>query len=344
MRFLRAYKRLTELKKCPPVYYLTGPEKYLREKCLDLVLGKLGITRRSVVEFSSAVKPGEVISEAGQPSIFEPVRVFIYSEVDKTRSQRDLKALRDFLEAGRLPQGHTLILTESSRRRAPKGDFYDYMRDKTEWVECTELRESREEVSKWIWLNLETRGCTLPGEVIRELAETYKKDLHFLDPELEKLVWYPEKVTLEVLQNVGAGSKEGTLQPLFDMISVQNGPKSLQRLNEALESLTLRQVLNGIARFLHHVLVTSGMAKEAASNSEISEALGINPFFVRRLRTAASRFNMFHLTVALNRLAEIDTTLRQEGDSQPLLQNMIYFLCEKPGKLVQRVMDTDRIH
>jgi len=334
MIFLDSYKKLSGDPGIPQVYFLSGPSGYLKTRYQDLLLKKLGLRREALTEIDPVKKLGVGISEMSQPSFFEPLHVFLVPEIDKVKSVKALDSFREFLTGGTLPEGHKVILVSSDSRRLPRNDFFEFLRENVEWVECQDLKESKSEVSRWIKVCMLEKGRNLPEDVVRELAEMYKTDLYGMESEIEKLAYYPDRVTPEILRGITTGNREASLQPLYDMIALQNGPRALQKITDVMELVPLRQVINGIARFLHQLLVTSSMAPNQEENTEIAESLGVNPYYVKKLRASATRFSPFHLTVALNRLARIDTAIREEGDSRPMLQSLVYFLCESPEKMV----------
>jgi len=43
----------------------------------------------------------------------------------------------------------------------------------------------------------------------------------------------------------------------------------------------------------------------------------------------------------LNRLAKIDVSVREARDTQPMMQSLIYFLCESPDKMVVRASESE---
>lgn len=333
MLFLEAYKTLPKTDPLPQVTYLSGPVRYLKDKYRDLFVARAGAILERLPEGCSVV---EAFGEINYPSLTDPVRVFLWSGMESLKPFKVQEQVLSLLSKP-LPTGHFLLLETSDTRAVPKGPLFDKLQVGS-WVECREFQEHKEELSSWVKLCMKLRGVKFPDEVVRELADIYKKDLYFLESEIEKLSRYPGPVTLEVLRNVCVGSKEASLHSLYDMLSLRNGAMSLQRISEALEVMPVRQVINGLSQFLYQMYVVSMMSRSSADTEELGEALGLNPYIVKKLRASSTRFSPYHLTVALNRLAKIDTKVRLPGDVRTLLQNLVYLLCEKPEKLASSAL------
>lgn len=343
MKYLESYESLQkEDSEIPQVIYLTGYSEFLKTQYLELLLRRLGIKRDSVTFMDSSSPVLSFLSEVSQPSFFAPIQVFVLREVDRIRSGKAHGHFISFLEKeDSLPKGHYVVLMTSPARRNPKGEMFDYFKEKVSWVECDDLREHKGEVSKWVRICMKRRRRNFSKEVVRELAELCKGDLYGLESEIEKLSYYPGSLTVDNVREIVLGSRSTSLQGLYDMISLRNGGKALEKMTEAMETLSARQVLNGLSKFLHQLLVTSSVDPGPDSTNEIAESLGVNPYYVKKLRAAAIRFSPFHLTVALNRLAKIDVSVREARDTQPMMQSLIYFLCESPDKMVVRASESE---
>lgn len=326
-----------ELKKVPHTFFISGSNAYQRSKYIELILRRIKLTRQGVVDVVDIVPPikmEEVSNTIYSPSIFSSTRVFFLRGVDLIKPARDLGILESKFRGSPLPEGHYLVVLESDSKKDPKGSFFDYMRESFEYVVCSDLQESRSEVSKWVALRMGEHGKALSNDIVAALIEIYSGDLETLDAEIEKLLWYPDTVTKEVLAGLVVNSADIPLYYLYEMLSIRNGARSLQRLHEALQASTLRQVINGIVKFLHQILVASAQLKLGASTETIAECLGVGTPTALRVKGAASRHNPLHLVVALNRLSAIDVSVREVGDSLPSLQSLLYFLCERPEKLI----------
>lgn len=344
MEFLEAYSSLRETRKdaVPNVYFLSGNERYLKDKYRQLSLSKLGFHPKDVELVGEKV--AEAIAEIEQPDIMCSRRVFVFPECDKVRAKADRDRILSFLEEGRQPENHVVFFESSDSFRLPRNDLVEYLKSQALWVECRSFREYKGELSRWIKLLVRARGAKFSDDIVRELADLCKKDLYLLESEIEKLVLYPGDISLKVLRKISTAARQESLQALYDMVALQNGSKAVQKMGEVFEHLSVRKVVNGLAKYLQQLLVTGAMARRTADNDEIAEALALNPYYVKKLRAASSRFTTFHLTVALNRLAEIDITVRKPGDSKTQLQGLVYTLCERPDKLVVRSLRSEGLN
>lgn len=192
------------------------------------------------------------------------------------------------------------------------------------------------QLTQWIKTELTKRNAKASLSVITRLAEMVGSNLWQMDSELEKLTLYAEnrEITLSDLDLLVHKNLQESIFKLTDSLSSQNKKQTLQILHDLVDGgESLQAIFYMIVRQFRLIIMTKSCLENGKS-SEIASLVGVPPFAVRGLTTAAQKFTAEQLRQIYARLLTIDTQLKTSeiqisaDDNSALLLVLEKFLVE----------------
>jgi len=325
-----------EAKKYKPFYLLMGEEPYyIDELCRYMsehILTPEEKGFNQIVLYGSDVTAPQIIETARRYPMMAQRQVVIVREAQQVK---DINALEVYLRQA--PETTVLVVCYPGKTVDKRSSFYKAALAKGVVLESVVLRE--DEVADWISRYASEMQVHISPEASVMLADYLGTDLHKITMEMDKLLaLLPEdrrEVTAEVVeQNVGI-SKEYSPFALCKALSYKD-LKSALRIAHYFGSnpkgyplvMTLATLFSHFARILKYHALRNDPAKQ--SRQEIAAALGLHPFFLNEVETAARHFSLKQTAQAIWLICAYDgrnkSNEKGEADDGDLLQEIVFKL------------------
>jgi len=320
-------------KKYKPFYLLMGEEPYYIDKVSryisDHVLTPDEQGFNQTLLYGSDVNVQQIIDTARRYPMMAPKQVVIVREAQQVK---EIDKLEVYLRQA--PETTLLVICYPGKTVDKRTAFYKAALAKGVVLESVLLRE--EDVPDWIIRYTSEVQAEMTPEAAVLLAEYLGTDLNKIAMEMDKLLMLlptdRRKITPQVIeQNVGI-SKEHSPFALNKALSFRNLQKALQIAHffgENVKSYPLVMIMatlfSHFSKLLKYYALQQSPTKP--SRQEIASALGVHPFVLNEVETAARNFSLrqtvgiIWLLRAYDRRAKSNE--RGEADDGALLQELI---------------------
>lgn len=298
---------LTDLKarKFSPFYLLMGEEPYYIDKLCSYISEHILTPEEQgfnqIVLYGSDVSATQIIETARRYPMMAPRQVVIVREAQQVK---DINELEVYLRQA--PVTTVLVVCYPGKSVDKRSVFYKAAMAKGTVLESGVLKE--DEVADWIGRYASEEQVQITPEAAVMLADYLGTDLNKIVMEMDKLlVLLPQncrKIGVEVVeQNVGI-SKEYSPFALSKALSYRDLPTAM-RIARFFGSnpksyplvMTLSTLFSHFTRILKYHAIRSDRAN--LSRGEIAAALGLHPFFLNEVETAARNFSLQQTTQAI---------------------------------------------
>lgn len=307
--------------KTRPVYFLTGPETFLIEESLRLIVEtllapeerELGVVRL----YADETGVEEVLNEARTLPFLSPRRVVVLrraeawaglftarrrspadeeqdeAEADEElagggRKDETLPGLLEYLENPN-PSTHLIFVAGRSDGRLP---LVKRLKEMGAMVECGALKEP--EAARWVRERSRSSGLELSARDADLLVEHVGRDLQRLASELDKLSQYVGREGVDAsraIEMLAAGGRERSVFNLTDAIASQDAETALRRLD------ALLTVGDGDGP-LHPLRVLASLAREVRKvwlvKDSIQKGLSSEETYNRSFRSPVKKLSGWH--------------------------------------------------
>jgi len=325
-----------------PVYFLYGPEDYLIEEEIQLLLNQTLSQKERGFNFhlfnGEEQNIQEIIQTAQTLPMFSQYRFVQVREADHMVEEK-VRALMEYIKEPSpstclVLYGQTIGLWKKHRKEIEKvGKVVEYVR----------LR-GRVLVS-WIKSRIKEKGKTLSEEAADYLVEVVGDHLYDLDNALEKaFLSVGEKRTIELpdIEEITTEVKVSTVFDLTDAIGHQNLEKALVILEKAMESgaISFRKeeepskkdpvplLLSMMAKQYWSMLVIKQMSSPHRDVGELAKELGTSPWNIKKLMEQGKNFSEASLQEGIQRCHQTDLAVkRSRGPKDLLMEKLVIDLC-----------------
>lgn len=287
-----------EAKKFKPFYLLMGEEPYYIDKLYHYIAEHVltpdeqGFNQ--TVLYGSDVTAQQIIETARRYPMMAPRQVVIVREAQQVR---DIDKLEIYLRQA--PDTTVLVVCYPGKTVDKRTAFYKAALAKGVVLESVPLKE--EEVADWISRYALEMQMNLTPEAAALLADYLGPDLNKISMEMDKLlVALPaacRQISPELIEQNVSISKEHSPFSLCKAISYKDLPKALRMVRyfgENTKIYPLVTVLGALfshfARILKYHALHMNVGKP--SRQEVAAALGMHPFFLNEIETAAKHFSL----------------------------------------------------
>ncbi|MBW2021737.1 MAG: DNA polymerase III subunit delta [Deltaproteobacteria bacterium] len=312
-----------------PYYLFHGPSDFLKENTIAKVKRK--ILDPATADFNLQVfyadetTPGQVLEAACSVPFMADRRIVIVRRTESYRKS-DQERFLPYLDN---PATSTCLLLVASTVdfRQP---LFARIRKKGRSVFFAPLKEAR--IIPWLRSTAREMGLDISPEACAYLYQIVGSSLMELYGELEKLsVRYGKSpVGIEQVKEMAAKTRAHSIFELMNYISEKDPGKALNVLHKLLAqggreaALRILGMLNRQLRLLWQVKAMRERGKER----DIPTALGIPPFFARRLRDQGDGWTEAELREFLESLCLADTRLKSGSREDIILDHLIMSLCK----------------
>ena len=315
-----------------PIYFLTGEEPHFIDKISKLiettVLSEDEKEFNQIIVYGRDILPNQIIQMAREYPVFGNYRVIIVREAQDIKQIEKDKLLLAYLEK---PVPTTLLVFDYKYKKVDgRTSFVQLLKKNGIFFESKKLYDNQ--VPKWIEGTIRGMGYQINPQAMMLLSENLGTDLSKIENELKKLVINIDKnteITPDIVEkNIGI-SKDFNIFELQKALGERNIYKANQIINFFASNPKDNSVVFVIVMLFNYFkrLLIYHTLKDK-SDKNVASKFGINPYFVREIRIASSRYNIAKLRSIISILREyeqkakgVETAPIEDGE---LMKEMIY--------------------
>lgn len=300
-----------------PIYFLTGEEPYYIDKIAEYI-EKNALTEEErgfnqVVLYGKEITVEDIVGNAKRYPMMAERQVVIVKEAQHlSRTIENLVAYAD------RPQPSTvLVLCYKYNKLDKRKKLYKSINKTGVIFEGKKLYENQ--VGDWIKKSLHSRGYGITFKAADLLVEFLGTDLGKIDKELEKLCLVVPKgieINPETIEsNIGI-SKDYNNFELKKAIGERDIEKATRIINYFAQNPKDNPfVLTITLLYSFFIQLLSYHGLKDHSPKSVSTALGIRPFFVTEIQTAARNYPMRRVSEIISGLRELDVKGKGVGSN-----------------------------
>jgi len=323
-----------EAKRYKPFYLLMGEEPYYIDKLCRFMSEHILTPEEQgfnqITLYGSDVTALQIIETARRYPMMAARQVVIVREGQQVK---DIDKLEVYLRQATDPT--ILVVCYPGKTVDKRTAFYKAALSKGVVLESAVLRD--DETVGWITRYASEVEVKITPDAAVMLADYLGTDLNRVSMEMDKLlVLLPvdqRQITADVVeQNVGI-SREYTPFALNKAISCRDLPKAMRiahHFGNNPKSYPWVMILPTLFSQFVRILKYHAVSKESSSRQEIAAKLGMQPYFLSEVETAARHFSLKQTTQAIWTIRAYDARYksneRGEADDGALLQEIIFKL------------------
>ena len=327
---VRTSKDLTQaLKKgqIEPVYFLFGPETYLRDEAARLIADQ-AMSGTLLREFNDSTfnltsdDARDAIAAAEQLPMMSQRRIVRIKNLSKLK-EADEEVLLNYVNRP-VETSVVIFITEDIDKRKKlarlllAGAAFEFQ----------PLKLS--ELQAWIRSYLKGLTAEIEPQALQRILETVTSDLHTLANELNKLAAaaLPSgRITTELVESLVGRSREHMNWELSDHILSRNRRGALKTLKDLLDDGVEPLLLIGlIAGTYRRMALAKALLSQGASPAEIFSEVRMPPFKQRDYLSMLNRVDSERLARTIRRVAETDLAIKTSKATPRMQVEML--VCE----------------
>jgi len=313
--------------KIEPIYFLFGPETYLRDQATRLITEE-ALRGTLLHEFNEASfnlltdDARSAISAAEQLPMMSSRRVVRIRNLAKLR-EADEEVLLRYVERPVESSVMIFITTDIDKRKKLAKTLMQGAA-----LEFQPLKNN--ELSAWARTHLKKLKTDMDPLALTRLIELVASDLHMLSNELNKLAAAAlpaGRITLELVEAIATRSREHQNYELTDQILARNGRGALKILRELLDDGVEPVMLIGlIAGTFRRLAIAKDLLSRGASASEIFSEVRIPSFKQSAYHSLLRRVDAAMLAQKIRRIADADLAIKTSKATPRMQVEML--VCE----------------
>ncbi len=311
---VRTSRDLTQsLKKAQiePVYFLFGPETYLRDEAARLIAAE-AMRGTLLREFNDSTfnltsdDARDAIAAAEQLPMMSQRRVVRIKNLGKLK-EADEEVLLNYVNRP-VETSVVILITEDidKRKKLAKllmaGAAFEFQPLKAN------------ELQSWIRSYLKDLNAEIELPALHRILETVSSDLHTLANELNKLAVAAlpsNRITIELVDALVGRSREHMNWELSDQMISRNRKAALKTLKDLLDDGVEPLLLIGlIAGTYRRMALAKALLSQGASAAEIFSEVRMPPFKQRDYLAMLNRVDSERLARTIRRVAETDLAIK----------------------------------
>ncbi|MCM4162866.1 MULTISPECIES: DNA polymerase III subunit delta [unclassified Arenibacter] len=300
-----------------PIYFLTGEEPYYIDKIAEYI-EKNALTEEErgfnqVILYGKETNIEDIVGNAKRYPMMAERQVVIVKE-----AQHLSRTIENLVPYADRPQPSTiLVLCYKYNKLDKRKKLYKSINKSGVIFEGKKLYENQ--VGDWIKKSLHSRGYDITFKAANLLVEFLGTDLGKIDKELEKLcLVVPKGVEINpeaIESNIGI-SKDYNNFELKKAIGERDIEKATRIINYFAQNPKDNPfVLTITLLYSFFIQLLSYHGLKDHSPKSVSTALGIRPFFVTEIQTAARNYPMRRVSEIISALRELDVKGKGVGSN-----------------------------
>lgn len=314
------------------LFLLKGEDSFLKKKNLNRIKSKYKNNKFDWENVENYFADEDNISNITQVASLFPsqnkFKVSVIRNIDKLPIKKQEEFLW-FLE--NLPSQSVVILITSEDDENNKFIKKIGKVNGLKKIDCNLLKGRR--LSQWVKRRVQEKGKKISSSAISLLLERSESNLFNLENELEKLVIYTKKDTIET-EEIALLISKNVHYHVFNLIDkacekkVEEAMGILQQM--FIHNIQTPQIVGALGWQLRRMIRGKILIeKEKKTSNEITKILKIPTYFADKYLSQISNFKLADLSKACKELSYIDVQVKQSGISHKLaLENFILRLSQ----------------
>ena len=290
-------------------YIVSGEDSYFLKEAISLITKKVSVDNLDIDKvgdwqsFFAAVQTMPFISNK---------RLVIYQYADFD-SKPSIAMLKKYIKN---PNPSTIFVLSSMKFQ--KSDYG------VESVSC--VKENESVLVKWIVGKTKQGGKIISEKNAKILAERVMFDMAKISTEVEKLVLYvdQDEILLDDIEKVCQKEIENEIFKLIDAITIKNGKKARDLLDNMKNDLTIFQMQSMLFKTFQRMFF---LRTSKSTRSQLSEKLQVKEYALMMLEKKAEKFSKLKLKESVEYLESVDFKIKSGQISQRcIMEDMVQFL------------------
>lgn len=319
------------------LYLVAGEEKYLAEKFIKALTGKLlpDNNQSAINKLDDSASINDIIEACSTVPFFSEKNIIyvhngnLFKEKKSKSAQKQEEQFLQLLAS--IPDFTTLIL-EIDEKPDKRRKLYKSIDKYGTVVEADPLRAYN--ISEWLRAKFKAINKQPDAEAYEYLLSTInvmqKISLGFLDKELDKLSLYTDRINIKKddLIKVLSGLPEISIFALAEAVGNKDIKKSLFLLEEQQKAgVHPISILAILARHIRQLWKIKAYLDKGMQSRDIAKAMGLVPFIAEKLIKQARHFDLKVLHQAIIDFAEADYKLKTGQACPTLFEDILIRLC-----------------
>jgi len=291
---MSAEKIISEWKKgvYKPLYWLEGEESYFIDKVINFA--EHNILNESEAGFNLTVFYGK---DADWPAIINACRRYpMFAEkqvvvLKEAQQMRDIEKLEPYVEN---PLSSTIFVVSYKEKKIDgRTKMAKLLKEKAVLLSTKKMYENQ--LPEWTKDLVESKGFTITQKALRLIVDHIGNDLSRIDNEIEKIsvnLGKRKNITEEDIEEYVGISKEFNVFELQSAIASRDLEKAIriiQYFGANPKAAPIQLILPSLYGFFSKVFMIHGVGTK--DEKTISQAIGINAYFIKDYMKAAQAYN-----------------------------------------------------
>lgn len=311
------------------IVFLYGEDNFrLKQKVRQLkekfISSSLGDTNLAILE-AEKTDFNEMARQILAMPFLSRKRLVIVENLLKKGKKSDQEKMNEFLK--KIPESTVLTFVEESvpDRRSSLFKKLSQLPQAAEYkpLEGDALR-------RWIKKEAESRSGEIESDAVGKLAEYVGSDLWRMSNEIEKLVLYQKKITLENIELFVAKEVQANIFNLIEQTAAQNPKKAIYELYQLLKDNQAEiYILTMLAYQYRNLLIIKDTQERNPSLSrfELAKKTRLHPFVVGKGLSVVGRYTLNDLKQIYRKILNFDTRLKTgKIESRVALELLVFQL------------------
>jgi DNA polymerase-3 subunit delta len=316
------------------IFFLYGEDTYRSHQKLNLIKNKFLAKDKSglnLVELDGAkILYKDLKKEfTSAPFLYDKKLVIVNNLLTKNKQIKLFDELNDLIKSKNIPKFIFIIFREEGKPDARKGLFKTLKKEaQTEEFACL----TGNQINRWIINEIKARGGEIEIPAVNRLAAFVGSDLWQLANEIDKLLAYNNKITVDNVNLLVNAKVDDNIFKAMDAISVKNKKLAMQLIRQQLKDIgnDVGYLFNMIVRQFRILIQVKSFCQSRSfplgggDIQKIASALKLHPFVAQKTLMQAKNFKLEQLKNIYTKLMEIEYKLKtSQADPAVLLDLLV---------------------
>lgn len=303
------------------IFFLYGEDTYRSRQKLNLIKQKFLAKDKSglnLVELDgSKILYKDLKKEfTSAPFLCDKRLVVVENLLTQNKQVKLFDELNDLIKSKNIPDFTFIIFREEGKPDQRKG-LFKTLKKIAQTEEFNLLAGNQ--INQWIVKEVKSRGGEIDQQAVNQLVVFVGNDLWQLSNELDKLLAYNKKITLENVNLLVNAKQDDNIFKVMDAISVKNKSQAIQLIKQQLEDVgnDFTYLLNMIIRQFRILIQVKSFSKQNNPTSQqTASVLKLHPFVAQKTLAQVKNFEMNQLKNIYSNLMDIEYKLKT-GQANP---------------------------
>lgn len=296
------------------IFFLYGEDAYRLRQKVNLIKNKFLLkdkNRLNLVEIDgSKILFKDLKKEFNaSPFLCDKKLIVVENLLTKNKNAKLFDELNDLIKFKKIFDFIFIIFAEEGKPDARKSIFKT-LKSNSESQEFNPLAGIQ--INQWIEREVKARSAEIDSQAINQLAVFIGNDLWQLSNEIDKLISYNKKITVENINLLVSAKADDNIFKLMDAISAKNKKTALFLIREQLQDVgnDMNYLISMIIRQFRILIQVKSFIETVGNfqtaTRQVATALKLHPFVAKKAVAQAVNFNTQELKNIYSKLMDIE--------------------------------------